>query len=81
LLFILRTKILMLERGFISEFSNVIKESEGMVEREIGRKHVLEALKLTRFCLPQPATPSNPTLISLVRGIRETMRPLKMKDF
>ena len=47
---------------------------EGKLEREIGMKHVLEALNLTQFRLPQSEIPSRAALIVLDKVVREAVR-------
>tara|TARA_Y100001956_G_scaffold46286_1_gene45007 strand:- start:1265 stop:1528 length:264 start_codon:yes stop_codon:yes gene_type:complete len=61
-------------RGLISTFSKIIDSWEGSLEREIGRKHVLEALNLTRFRLPQSEISLRPSLRDEDIATREAER-------
>ena len=62
------------ERGGISLFSKLIIQSEGVVERDIGRSCVLEALNFTRFCKPQLEILSRSVLIAEDKATRDWVR-------
>ena len=52
-------------------FSKLISKTEGVVEREIGRNCVLEALNLTKFSAPQLEILSKSVLIAEDKAMRD----------